>query len=533
MGRPGIRGILAAIVLLGTAGARGDDGPKSRAERTDYRETSTYQDVVDFLSAARARSAALTVKTIGKTAAGRAIPLVLAAKPAVASKAEARTAGKLVVYVQANIHGGEVEGKESAQALLRDLSDPKGHPLLDRLVLLVAPVYNIDGNEKWGDGATLRPSQDGPDRIGERTSGEGLDLNRDAIKAQSLETRAVLEHVYNAWDPDVMLDLHTTNGTRHGYALTYSPPLSPNTDPGILAYARDDLAAGSRARVGRATGLKLFDYGNAQGQGEKRGWYTFGDEGRYVTNYAGLRNRVGILSEAASFLPFRARVEATTVFVRDVLQAVADDADKIRALVDAADARARKREPGATVVVRSTPVSRGIEAIPLEVVAPGEKVDHRKAPEVLKDQDLPVYDRFEATKTAPLPAAYLIPAAEADVVALLRRHGVAVGRLKADWQGPADAFRVAEVAASNNRFGGGRQTRLEGAFGPTDGRMPAGSYVVTTAQPLGTLAAVVLEPESLDGAAAWGLLDGALAADAPYPVLKARAPFDAQTDPVP
>src|SRR5262249_61535647 len=104
-------------------------------------------------------------------------------------------------------------------------------------------------------------------------------LTRDAMKAEAPEPRAVREHVYRAWDPDVILDLHTTNGTRHGFHLTYSPPLSPNTDPGVLAYARDTLLPGVRLRLEREKGLRLFDYGNVESRGGGEGWSTFGHQG--------------------------------------------------------------------------------------------------------------------------------------------------------------------------------------------------------------------------------------------------------------
>jgi hypothetical protein len=522
--------------VLFAFGAAPPDGawPQTRAERTEYRETSTHADVLAFLEGLAGRDGSVSFRSIGRTAQGKEIPLAVAANPGTASAQRVRRTGKVVVYIQGNIHGGEVEGKEAALVLLRELAQKPDDPLLDRLVLVVVPDFNPDGNDALGDGRALRPSQDGPDRVGRRANGQGLDLNRDAMKAEAPETRAVLEHVYRAWDPDVILDLHTTNGTRHGYQLTYSPPLSPNTDPGVLAYARDALLPGVRLRLEREKGLRLFDYGNVESRGGVEGWYTFGDEGRYVTNYAGLRNRVGVLSEAASFLPFRTRVETTLAFVRAVLDQVAREADRVRTLTREADARRSNSEadPG-TTGVRFEPVSRGREPVPLEVVAGGEVVDHRKAPARLQSRDLPIYDRFRATRTSRPPRAYFLPAGLTEVVALLRRHGVAVERLAEPWGGEAEAFTVAEVSTSTNRFQNRRLTRLEGRVEARRVELPAGTFVVRTAQPLGTLAAVLLEPESLDGVAAWGFLEGTLAKDKAYPILKAPGPVATRTEPVP
>ena len=39
----------------------------------------------------------------------------------------------------------------------------------------------------------------------------------------------------NDFDPHVMIDLHTTNGSHHAYHLTYETPNNPAVDPAIVA----------------------------------------------------------------------------------------------------------------------------------------------------------------------------------------------------------------------------------------------------------------------------------------------------------
>ncbi len=163
-----------------------DEGwPQTRAERTDYRETSHYEDVLHFLENLQAKGAPISVQFIGVSTQGRKIPLVIAARPPVAGPTEARLNGKPVVYVQANIHAGEVEGKEAVLMLLRELARKPEGGLLDEIVLLVTPIYNIDGNEKWGSWQNNRRSQNKPEVVGIRTNGQGFDLNRDGMKAES------------------------------------------------------------------------------------------------------------------------------------------------------------------------------------------------------------------------------------------------------------------------------------------------------------------------------------------------------------
>lgn len=503
------------------------DWPLTRAERTNFAETSTYDDVIRFIEALGARGAPISISYIGTTTEGRKIPLVIASRPRVASPAEAKKSGKPLIYIQGNIHAGEVEGKEAALALLRRYSrESKG--VLDKVILLVNPIYNADGNEKFGPGSRNRPGQNGPDSVGQRANGQGLDLNRDAIKAESPEMRATLESVYNLWDPQVMLDLHTTNGTRHGYPLTFSPPLNPNTHPAVLALARDQMLPAVRSQLAKRR-IGTFDYGNAERRNDELGWYTYGHEGRYVTNYVGLRNRIGILSEAFVHLPFAERVRVTEAFVDAVVRWVADHPH----LVMEATSKADEEISGWLDLGRNTPTlgvrfefaSRGHERVLLEKApSPGEP---RPTGPVLSSSPvrMPVFDRFSASEPAQAPTAYLIDPLAKNVVGLLLDHGIRVDRLVEDWEGYAWRFNVTKLSRANQPFQGHNLVTLDGRFESGVLKVAPGEYVVRLNQPLGALAFHILEPQSTDGAAAWGFFGALLREGHPYPVYKCVEPF--------
>src|ERR1035441_10022535 len=199
---------------------------QTRAERTKYTETSLYGDVMLSLDSLQQRGAKIRIGFIGRTMQGRDVPYVIASRPLVTSPLEARRLGRPIVYVQGNIHSGEVEGKEALQALVRDLVfDPKKNAL-DSVVFIVVPDYNADGNDNLAPQARNRGAQNGPEMVGTRANSQGINLNRDYVRAETSETRGSLA-MFNAWDPDVFVDLHTTDGSYHGYALTYSPSLHP------------------------------------------------------------------------------------------------------------------------------------------------------------------------------------------------------------------------------------------------------------------------------------------------------------------
>ncbi len=364
--------------------------------------------------------------------------------------------------------------------------------------------------------------------VGLRPNGQGFDLNRDAIKAESPETRGLLRHLYNTWDPDVMMDLHTTDGTRHGYVLTYSPPLNPNTEPSVMRIARDEILPLLR----KGSPRPLFDYGNAEKRGDTLSWFTFGAEGRYCTNYVGLRNRIGILSEATTYLPFKERVEDTDRFVTATLEWIARNAKRVLDTTRGADARvvswgldpSKAPELG----VRFDFASRGSEEVLLERA--GEKKPITSRPTAIEKVRMQVYDRFKVTKTGRLPAGYLIPANEEKAVALLRSHGVQVERLLGPWHGPGEEFVVSEFKQASRPFQGHKLIELNGTFRQVAASGVAGSYLVRMAQPLGILAFHLLEPESLDGLAGWGLLGENFTVGSAFPIRKVFTPLLVETE---
>ena len=230
------------------------------AERTNYATTSSHADVLAFLDSLQARGAGIRVGLLGTSPQGRAVPYIIASRPLVDGPFEAHRTGKPVIYLQANIHAGEVEGKEAAQMLLRDLTLGSLTRLLDSVVLVVVPIYNSDGNDAWGPQERNRPAQNGPVSVGLRPNGQGLDLNRDYVKQEAPETRGSAALVLR-WDPDLFIDLHTTDGSYHGYALTYSPGLNPNSSP-ANDYIQGKFLPEIRARMRARHKQEVFPYGN-------------------------------------------------------------------------------------------------------------------------------------------------------------------------------------------------------------------------------------------------------------------------------
>ncbi len=535
---PAIFAILVPALAFAQRGASRLDDIRTVPEKTDYRDTSKYADVMAFLEAIDKASDRVHLTTMGTTNEQRAIPLAVIGAPGASPQAVAGT-GKLRVYIQGNIHGGEVEGKESAQLLLRDLAAGRHDDWLQSMVFLIAPIYNADGNERFA--LNNRGPQYGPmGGQGQRPNAQGLDLNRDHMKLDSPEARAVAK-LMTDYNPHVALDLHTTNGTRHAYHLTYSPPLHPGTDPGIVDLLRKQWFPFVTKTVRDKYGWEYSYYGNVSGgrgagrrggggapgdaapAAAERRWETFDHRPRFNNNYIGLRNRFALLSEAFAYLTFQDRILATNRFVEESLTFAKANADRIRKATEAAD---RVRLVGERLPLRAEMQHTGtVEVLMGEVSEEKHAVDGHimnlrkdvKTPETMLD-----YLTFKGLEPERVPSAYYVPASLTQALDRLKVHGVVMTPLKSAAKVPVEEFRIDSSVAAATAFQNHNERTLTGAWVPAERELPAGTLKVELTQPLGRLAFYLIEPRADDGLVDWNLLDEALKDAKVYPIVRTR-----------
>jgi hypothetical protein len=536
--------LLLAVIVATGVGAQTPD-LRTRAEISNYEETSTYDDVMR-VAKALAASPLVHYESYGRTEEGREMPLLVLSEPAVSTPEAARKLARPIVYIQGNIHAGEVEGKEAALILARRLTQGDLRPLLKQLVVLIAPIYNADGNEKFS--LQNRTAQYGPVAgVGTRENAKGLDLNRDHMKLDSAEARNFVG-LLNRWDPHVGIDLHTTNGSYHGYHLTYSPSLNPNADPRMLAMARERILPAIADGVLKKHNFRTYYYGNFGSESGKPGpsrvdpanpgdttWRTFDHRPRFNNNYVGLRNRLAILSEAYSYVSFRDRVRVTEVFVEEALHTVVANARQITTLTAQLDADT-KAYATPTAKRTSLGVDFRIAALPAPVeilVADVEKkVNPRSNREMLAmvDKVTPVrmkdFGIFETTRTVTMPQGWLMPRPHVDsnayavAIERLRAHGVQVQRVAADAELMVERFVIDSYTRSPKPFQNRHEARLTGKHVAAKLSAQEGALFIPANQPLARLAFYLLEPESDDGFVTWNLIEAGLSPGATYPIYR-------------
>ncbi len=506
-------------LILGIAAAPPDD-LLTVAERTGFRATARHAEVVGLSERLAKASPTVRLAELGRSGEGRSLPLLIVADPPVSTPEQARASGKLVVFLFGNIHAGEVDGKEALPILVREVAGTLGHPLLKHLVLLVAPIYNADGNERVaGDN---RPGQVGPvEGMGQRANAGGLDLNRDFMKLEAPESRALVR-LLDAWDPALTIDTHTTNGSRHRYTITYDGPKNPAGDRRLITYSRERLFPEVGRALERRSGFRSYFYGNFEDDHTR--WTSFPATPRFGTTYIGLRNRLSVLSEAYSYAPFEARVRATHDFCLALLEFAADHRDEIRALLDdarrATVAAGLDPKPDDRVAIRS-------QARPLPGKTPvlGFVERDRVATAEPKDYPCAIEIDFAPTVQVPRPFAYLIPPGHDRAVEVVRAHGIRAETLAEAAKFPVEVERIEAFTRSRRPFEGHHPIEVVGFATRAETRtMPAGTVVVPTAQPLGSLAVYLLEPRSDDGLATWNFFDDALAIGRDFPVVRVIRP---------
>ena len=515
------------------------------AEKSDFKSTSDFNDVKIFIDQLRKSSHYIRTETLATTAEGREIPLLIIGNPLPVFPMDLAKDKRIVVYIQANIHAGEVEGKEAALMYVRDLLKEKNPEILKNVILLVCPLFNADGNEKISP--LNRTYQNGPvNGVGVRYNGQFLDLNRDAMKAESPEVRGVLTNVFNKWDPAIFMDCHTTDGSFHVEPTTFTWMVNPDGDNSLIAYMREKMMPEMSKTLSDKYKIENCFYGEFFDMMEpEKGWVLDASEPRYMVNYFGIRNRLGILNENYVYADFRSRVMGCYYLIHSLLEYTSANKSEIENMLNAADKRtiARGANPAVSdsfaIEYKVQPSSRKvtIRTYEAELINDVGGWKNYRRTDRQRDVTVPYYINYSPTKNVRFPFAYLITTTDPVITDLMKIHGIKLEKLSSDSKIDVQQFEISDLKGATRLNQGHYTNTINGKYisGPVD--FPAGTIVVRTAQSLGNLAAYLLEPQSNDGLVFWNFFDRCLVPQwgtgyNPYPVYKVLNSTDLKTKPV-
>jgi hypothetical protein len=496
----------ALVLLLATVAAcPGARAPRlsptalvTTGETSGYVKTGRYDEAVKLCDDFTRAFDGVFCDRIGTTGEDR---------PIVALRVEKKP-NLPMIYIQAGIHAGEIEGKDAGFAFVRDLLLGKVVPgALDVVSLVFVPVLNPDGHERFGP--NHRPNQRGPEEMGFRTNGARQNVNRDFMKADTAEAHAVLG-VMRTRDPILLIDLHTTNGAKfeHDISLIVSP-FAPRGDQleETAAAMRDALLA----RMTALGHLPVDFYPSFIDDDNPLSGFEAGEAPpRFSQFYAAARGRLGLLVETHAWRTYKERALSTY----HTLQAIFEDArTKARTWRDVCDAASKADAQLAGKLPLTWKTTKQAKQIEFrgyqfekrtsDLTGGSWLIYDETKPEIWK---VPLFEQVEPETTVDVPRGFVIDGGFAkQVAAVLDRHGITYAPL-ASRPLSLEVYRVTKVTFAAPYEGRTRPT-FTGAW-TTETRTPdRGAIYVPVGQPLARLVLHLLDPALPDALVNWGFFN--------------------------
>jgi len=424
---------------------------QTHAERTQYRETGDYAEAIDFCRRLEHASPWVKLVFYGTSGQGRALPLLVISKDRAFTPEAARRIGKPIVLIQNGIHAGEIEGKDASLALIRDMTVTHARDaLLDHVTLLVLPIFSVDSHERRS--RYNRINQNGPEEMGWRTSPIGLNLNRDYLKAETPEMKAMLGHVFTRWWPHLLVDDHTTDGADYRYDITYGIDHGPAVPAAVERWMDEALIGRVMPKLEAMGHLPAPYLGFRRWQDPRSGIDLGSAPPRFSTGYANIQCRPGLLVETHMLKPYESRVKATYDLLVALLEEVNAHPDALKNAVATAEAqvtaRAREKDAARRMVVLRSQSSGQSEPMPYRGIEGREAWSDVAGAPVTRftgapwDTVIPVFREQVATVSILQPAGYLVPREWTIVAEKLDLHGVRYRRFASAW---SDSVEVQHV----------------------------------------------------------------------------------------
>lgn len=504
--------LITLIALLLSINLVGQDW-QTYYEKSGFKETPRYNETLEFCERLSRNSSLISMQTIGKSLQGRDIPMLVVDKDGLSDPGRIREKGRLVVLIEACIHPGEPDGKDAMLMLLRDMViNNKNKGLLDKVSLLVIPIFNVDGHERFGP--YNRINQNGPKEMGWRTNAVNLNLNRDFLKADALEMKHWLK-MYQQWLPDFFMDIHTTDGADYQYEITYDIEKYGFLDSGLTRWL-NDIYEPRLTKEMKNDGFLIFPYVQFKKWHDPRSGLRKSASPPLISQgYAAAQNRPAVLIETHMLKDYKTRVSATYQMVVNTLEILNHQNETLKTLISMADKSTAspnfRKDPLTIAFKTSTTDSIMVEFAGVDYEATtsdltgGDWFIYDASKPVI--MELPFYNKSIPAETVVLPAAYIIPPEWTDVIERIALHGIQTKRLDQDTE-----ITVNVVSFKDFEF---RKTPNEGRHMVTTQTeekkqtmvFPKGSVVVPIEQRTARVIAFLLEPKASGSLVEWGFFN--------------------------
>ncbi|MBN3036034.1 MAG: M14 family metallopeptidase [Bacteroidales bacterium] len=504
--------ILAAVALMTACTSHPPDW-QTHYEKSGFTATPRYDETMRYCRQLDEASPWIRFTTFGQSPRQRDLPLMIIDRQGYTEPGRIRSAGRQVALVQCCIHPGESEGKDAMLMMMREMTITKQlGDLLEHVSLLVIPIFNVDGHERYGPYSRI--NQNGPVEMGWRTTAQNLNLNRDYMKADAPEMQAWLQ-LFHLWMPDFFIDCHTTDGADYQYVLTYAMEIFGNMDTALTRWQKEMFIPAITGGMERA-GFPVFQYVSFRRWHDPRsGLYTGVSPAMLSQGYTALNNRPGLLIETHMLKPYQQRVDATYEMIRLSLQYLNQHHDTLRQMISHADQYCSGVEfrkdsvPVNFIIDYSDSIMVDFKGVAYDVIPSdltgGDWFVYSDTPMTFR---LPWFCHSRITRSVMLPEGYIIPVEWSEVIRRLDWHGIRYHRLDTTLTLTVSTYRFSDYQWSRQPFEGRHTlTGLKTEEITLEKEFPAGSVVIDMNQPAARVIAWLMEPGSDDSFVHWGFFD--------------------------
>jgi murein tripeptide amidase MpaA len=504
--------------------AKSDNPLITLAESSAFHQTSDYEQTRAYMRklAAASGGAIVLSELPEKSAEGHSMLMAIASLEGDKSPASLSKSGKPTLFIEAEIHPGEPNGKDAMFMLLRDMTtgDKPLAELLKKINILFIPTVNIDGDLRRS--AYGRINQNGPDVTGWRVNGLNLNLNRDFTKLDSSEIRNVA-WVFNTYDLSFFADTHSTDGAMYPYDSSYCNN-GNGWSPASSAWM-DNVMQGPTYKALQAEGHLVHEcISFNDNQDPAKGYYPYRtDLARFSNQYGDIRNVPSILIEQHALHPYETQVLGNYVMLKSMFEVIGDQALSLKAAITQDRARLRAQsdvtltwKPGK---VETTPFTVGDYHYEQSPITGAKAIVWSNIP---KQLTIPVSAKTQPDLVVKRPKQYVVPVQWKEVISRLKAHGIQMTTLDKPTPIAVTLYRMDDIkladgfepdrAQSNQIRGYEGHLLVSGVAKPLQRlqTFPAGSVVIDVDQPLGVLAIDLLYPQSPDSFWAWGFFNSTL-----------------------
>lgn len=475
-------------------------------EKGNGNQSATYDQVISFYKILDKDFESIKMESMGITDCGEPLNIVIF-NPDKKFDSRSFDKKKSVILINNGIHAGEPDGIDASMMFFRDLAIGKIAVPKNTIVIAI-PVYNIEG--LLNRNSTSRVNQNGPEEYGFRGNGRNFDLNRDMIKSDAKNTKALVE-ILHKFNPDVFIDNHVSNGADYQYSLTYIQS-QPDKLGKELGDFQKNVMTPSIVKNLKENGVESIPYVNVWGGTPDKGYAQFFDSPRYTTGYTSLFNMIGYVVETHMLKEYSKRVVATYHFMESLLNFVDKNGEQLKAI--------RKKNSFQFSIGDKYPVQWKLDSTKVDKmnflgyegsykksdVTTGDRLFYDRNKPFSKEIDF--YPKYKSVKEVVVPRGYVIPKSWWNAIDLLKANNCQYTILKKDSVIEVESYKIADYKTTTSAYEGHynhRNTKVNSSLAKI--KFMKGDYVLFIDQTSIKYLLETLEPEAMDSFFNWNFFD--------------------------